>query len=136
MFIAFEYMDFYKEGKFQISKKRKDCPPWQHIVRVSAPCFVEVNFGYHPIVGLYSHKVRTFKEKTGLTPSKYVRTIKMEKAKRLVEETDLSVLEIMSKVGFDDASHFSKLFKSHYGTSPQKWRKQTSNAIKHFYKNT
>lgn len=63
MFIAFEYMDFYKEGKFQIYKKRKDCPPWQHIVRVSVPCFVEVNFGYHPIVGLYSHKVKTFKEK-------------------------------------------------------------------------
>ncbi|MBR5504979.1 MAG: AraC family transcriptional regulator [Clostridia bacterium] len=79
--------------------------------------------------------IRTFKEKTGLTPAKYMRTFKLETAKRLLEETDLSVIEIMNRVGFDDAAHFSKLFKSYFGASPKNWRKHVSTMIKYFYKN-
>ena len=77
--------------------------------------------------------IRAFKEKFGSTPAKYMKTFKLEAAKRLLEETELSVAEIMNRVGFDDASHFSKLFKSYFGTSPQNWRKHFFTMIKDFY---
>jgi len=78
--------------------------------------------------------IRSFKEKTGLTPAKYVRTFKLETAKRLLEETDLSVIEIMNRTGFDDVAAFSKLFKSYFGASPKNWRKQIYIMNKYFYK--
>ncbi|MBE7051105.1 MAG: AraC family transcriptional regulator [Ruminococcaceae bacterium] len=77
--------------------------------------------------------IRTFKEKTGLTPAKYMRTLKLENAKRLLEESDLSIIEVMNRVGFDDAAHFSKLFKSYFGMSPKKWRQNVNMMLKYFY---
>lgn len=65
-----------------------------------------------------------FKKKTGVTPSRYVNIKKMETAKRLLEDSDLRILEIMEKIGMEDMSTFSKLFKSYFGQSPREYRKQ------------
>ena len=64
-----------------------------------------------------------FKEKTGITPNRYVNIKKMETAKRLLEDTDLRIVEIMEKVGQTDMSSFSKQFKSFYNQSPREYRK-------------
>ncbi len=63
-----------------------------------------------------------------------MRIFKLETAKRLLEETDLSVIEIMNRTGFDDVAAFSKLFKSYFGASPKNWRKQIYIMNKYFYK--
>lgn len=70
-----------------------------------------------------NHMIRFFKNKTDQTPAKYVTMQKMEHAKRLLESTELNITEIMEKIGMDDISHFSKLFKKFYSTSPVKYRK-------------
>ncbi len=70
-----------------------------------------------------NHFIRTFKKKTGETPLYFVQRRKMEIAKRLIEETELSLGEIMSRVGFVDAAQFSKKFKRFYGRSPRDYRK-------------
>lgn len=72
---------------------------------------------FHP-----NYFIRFFKEHMGVTPSKYVNNIKLERAKSLLENTNIPVKEIMSEVGFSDYSHFSKFFKAHSGYSPSAFR--------------
>lgn len=59
-----------------------------------------------------------FKENLGMTPSKYITQRKMELAKRLLDETDIDISEVMERTGYEYTSHFSKLFKKYYGISP------------------
>ena len=70
-----------------------------------------------------NHMIRFFKNKTDQTPAKYVTMQKMEHAKRLLESSELNVTEIMERIGIDDLSHFSKLFKKLYAESPVKYKK-------------
>ena len=53
----------------------------------------------------------------------------LEKAKELLENGwDGSIQEVAMKVGYDDAYHFSKLFKKYYSVSPLNYRKQAIGA--------
>ncbi|MGN0314669.1 MAG: helix-turn-helix domain-containing protein [Fusicatenibacter sp.] len=66
---------------------------------------------------------RIFKSEIGTTPINYLINMRMEKAKQLLKtRSDASVQEIAECVGYEDAYHFSKLFKKHYGESPTKYR--------------
>ena len=66
--------------------------------------------------------IRQFKKKTGITPGRYVTLKKMETAKRMLEDTDLRIVEIMEKIGQSDMSRFSKQFKKFYNQSPREYR--------------
>lgn len=70
-----------------------------------------------------NHFIRFFKERTGQTPAHYIKCRKMDTAKRLLESSDLTVSEIMLRIGFDDISYFSKQFKHFYAMSPREYRK-------------
>ena len=62
---------------------------------------------------------KIFKSETGTTPIRYLINIRLEKAKELLENGwNGSIQEIAQTVGYDDAYHFSKLFKKHFGISP------------------
>jgi two-component system response regulator YesN len=65
---------------------------------------------------------RLFKEGTGLTLNQYLRSLRIRKAKELIENTFLSVKEVMSQVGIKDRSHFVKDFKRVYGLAPSKYK--------------
>ncbi len=75
-------------------------------------------FHLHP-----NHLIRFFKNKTGQTPARYVKIKKMEAAKRLLEDSELYINEIMERIGETDLSSFSKQFKSFYNLSPREYRK-------------
>ncbi len=66
--------------------------------------------------------IRYFEEITGYTPAKYVMLVRMMTAKTLLEESDLSVSDIMYRIGIDDLSAFSKMFKKRYDFSPRVYR--------------
>ncbi len=67
---------------------------------------------------------KIFKSEIGDTPIRYLINIRLEKAKMLLESGDSSsIQEIAGMVGYDDAYHFSKLFKKRYGISPSQARK-------------
>ena len=62
---------------------------------------------------------KIFKSETGETPINYLISLRMEKAGKLLEENPmLSIQKVADEVGYDDAYHFSKLFKKYYGISP------------------
>lgn len=64
---------------------------------------------------------KIFKTVTGDTPIRYLIDVRLDKAKKLLmTRPELSVHEVAEMVGYDDAYHFSKLFKKRFGTSPSK----------------
>ena len=62
------------------------------------------------------------------TPANYIKEQKLLKAKELLESSDFSVSEICYEVGFSDTSHFTKLFKLKYNSTPSEYRR--SKALK------
>ncbi len=70
---------------------------------------------------------KIFKSETGDTPIRHLIHIRLEKARELlVQEKDMSIQEVAAAVGYDDAYHFSKLFKKYYGQSPSRVRKDNN----------
>ena len=65
-----------------------------------------------------------FKSDVGMPPIRFLRLLRMEKAKHLLESSFLSVKEIAYRVGLNDESHFVRDFKSTYGSSPALYRAQ------------
>ena len=67
---------------------------------------------------------KIFKSETGDTPIRHLINIRLERAKELLETGwEGSIQEVAAAVGYDDAYHFSKLFKKRYGISPSLARK-------------
>ncbi len=68
----------------------------------------------------YLHKI--FKNKFNISTKEYIVRYKMNHAKKLLIETDMSITEIANSVGYTDVLAFSKAFSSKEKVSPQKYR--------------
>ncbi|GLK91027.1 GlxA family transcriptional regulator [Pseudomonas turukhanskensis] len=67
---------------------------------------------------------RRFKEATGSTPITYLQTLRLEKAKHLLENTRMSLDSITYKVGYEDSNSFRRLFQQRVGLLPAAYRKR------------
>jgi AraC-like DNA-binding protein len=76
-----------------------------------------------------------FKEEMGENLSSYLNRLRVEKAERMLIETNLSLSEIASSCGFEDQSWFSKIFKNYTGVSPGKYRGQGGSTISELSEN-
>jgi len=62
---------------------------------------------------------RRLKKLENISPADYIRQVRLEQAKRLLQSgSPNSIADLAYRVGFRDAKHFSKLFKSFYGYQP------------------
>lgn len=66
-----------------------------------------------------------FKEYVGKNFTQYLMQKRMDKAKELLSDDSISIIQISQIVGYDDGFHFSKLFKKYEGCSPSEYRKKT-----------
>jgi signal transduction histidine kinase/DNA-binding response OmpR family regulator len=66
---------------------------------------------------------RKLKALTGRTPSRFIRSIRLQKAKELLHTTDANISEIAYKVGFNDPHFFSRAFSEEFGFPPSVIRK-------------
>lgn len=64
-----------------------------------------------------------FKEELGFTFLEYLTKLRIEEAKKLLMEKDMTIIEVASEVGYEDAGYFSKVFKKCTGISPAQYRK-------------
>ena len=64
---------------------------------------------------------KIFKSETGDTPIHYLIDIRLERAREILEKGECnSIQEVAAAVGYEDAYHFSKLFKKKYNVPPSK----------------
>jgi transcriptional regulator GlxA family with amidase domain len=103
------------------------------IARVQA--YVAEHFNQELMIGNVARRAgmsvrnfsRRFKNATGEAFSNYVQKLRIENAKRLLENTDSSASEIMYRVGYNDERSFRRLFKQQTGLAPKHYR----NKFKH-----
>ena len=60
---------------------------------------------------------------TGYSTISYVLQVKLNKAKKMLSDTNISITEVSDACGFNDASYFSRVFKKEFGLSPSQYQK-------------
>lgn len=65
-----------------------------------------------------------FKKETGQTLVKYITDVKMMKAKIMLEEGTLKIVQIAKACGYENQSYFNRLFKNYYGITPKQLREK------------
>lgn len=63
-----------------------------------------------------------FKNSTGSSFKEYLNMVRIEESKRLLSNTDYSIIDIAIATGFEDQSYFSKVFKKYTGLTPKQFR--------------
>lgn len=67
--------------------------------------------------------LRCFQQVIKTSPKQYIIDLRIRKAKELLSETNMQLLEICEACGFQDQSYFTKMFRKITGITPGKWRK-------------
>lgn len=90
--------------------------------RINKPIEVDaLASGYQMSRSHFSHH---FKAVTGLSPARFITTVRLEQAMRRLANPDLKLQRIARECGFADANHFCKVFRRHYHMSPGAFRRQ------------
>lgn len=71
-----------------------------------------------------SHLSKTFKKETGIALSEYIIQVKIEKAKNMLQYSDLKIIDIANHFAFSSQSHFIQVFHKITGITPHQFRKQ------------
>lgn len=65
---------------------------------------------------------RRFKDATAITPLAYLREIRIKTARELLKTSNLSIVEVAEKSGYQDSAYFTERFKQQLGTTPSAYR--------------
>jgi transcriptional regulator GlxA family with amidase domain len=66
--------------------------------------------------------IRRFNSALGMPPNTYLQSVRIERARKMLEESDYNVDTVMNKIGYEDASSFRRLFKKKTGLTPTEYR--------------
>jgi signal transduction histidine kinase/DNA-binding response OmpR family regulator len=70
---------------------------------------------------------RKIKALTNLSPTEFIRTIRLKRAVKLIEQSFGNMAQISYEIGFNNPSYFAKCFKEMYGCQPSDYKKSTKN---------
>lgn len=76
-----------------------------------------------------SYFSKVFKEEMGLSFVHYLNQIRVDRSKHLLRDRSVSLVEISGRVGFEDQSYFTKVFKKVAGMSPGRYRKNRGQSL-------
>ncbi len=68
------------------------------------------------------HLSRAFRDYYHVTPGAYLTSVRLARAKEMLEETDLPIREVGQRVGLSNSTYFTTLFKQRFGCSPKEYR--------------
>ena len=71
---------------------------------------------------------RKMKEITGISAGDFIRNLRLEQAARLIREGKINVTQVAYSVGFNNQTHFSTIFKKHFGMTPTEYSEQERSA--------
>ena len=94
--------------------------------------FLQYNYNSHITLEYLAEKFginkyelcKRSKKHFGFTVIELLTNIRINNARKLLEETTLTIVDIAERVGFNSSSYFSKNFKAHTGYSPQEYREK------------
>ncbi len=73
--------------------------------------------------------IRRFKSATGNTPSEYIQRVKIELAKKLLEQDNVTIKNICYETGYEDQGYFRHVFKKYTGLTPLDYKRTFSFAV-------
>lgn len=74
-------------------------------------------------VGISSRQLeRLFHQHLGMSPAQYYMELRLERAKHLLQQSSMSILQIATACGFSSTSYFSRCYRKKYGLSPREER--------------
>ncbi len=89
--------------------------------------YADSSFPYHQLHALcgisYTYFKKLFIARFSVTPSSYVRHLKIQRACELLSTNEFNVTQVALACGFSDVAYFSKVFKNETGVAPSKWGK-------------
>ena len=71
---------------------------------------------------------RKMKEITGISAGEFIRNLRLEQAARLICEGKINITQVAYNVGFNNQTHFSTIFKKHFGMSPTEYAEKKTDA--------
>lgn len=69
------------------------------------------------------HFARAFKASTGMPPHRFQIELRIERAKKMLESTDISIADVSAALGYDDPGYFARLFYKEVGFTPTQYRR-------------
>ena len=81
---------------------------------------VAAELGLHP-----THFARAFRQHTGMTPGRFVRSIRLARAMALLAETDRPLRDVAAATGFADQSHLTRSLRRETGLTPAEYRRRS-----------
>lgn len=113
--------------KFLINLNKKNSYNLREFMRNNFTRNLRVeDFAYLNGMSVSSFK-RNFEKAFCLTPAKWLKEKRIEKAEFLLQTSDKNVSEVAMEVGFENPSHFVQVFKSQYGVTPKKFQEKFTN---------
>ena len=70
---------------------------------------------------------RKMKEIAGVSTGEFIRNLRLEQAAHLIEEGQINITQVAYSVGFNNQTHFSTVFKKHFGVSPSEYAETKRN---------
>lgn len=125
----------FQEFLYQEHRSTRDRPIHRSVLRAkdyierntSIPCSLTEIATYSNVTP--QHLIRIFKRDMGQTPVHYLWALRAKKGAQMLRRSGLSVAEIAYRCGYENAAHFSRHIKEHFGTPPtelrrRRWQKQ------------
>ena len=124
-----EFMDWLLDLNKRLGDRPDDVGIRQKIAQARA--YIDENYATDLNMAVVSNQVSmnyslfsySFKQYTGQNFVNYLKAVRIAKAKELLADTDMKIIEISQTVGYENEKNFMKIFKSICGVTPGEYRK-------------